>query len=94
MAESTSRASEFPFGGYCVCEEMPVRDEPRQYVFLEYSEQELDATPKYEPVYRPGDLLVEATGHKKHLGADEIVVVRLEDGVVDSVWPEEVRRIT
>ena len=77
----------------CECKEMPRRDEPRQYVFLEYNEQELRATPHFKPKLRPGDLLAEVAGQKRHLGADEIVVVRLEDDVVDSVWPEEVRRI-
>ena len=78
----------------CECKEMPTRDEPRQYVFLEYSPQELAATPDYEPAFCPGEVLAEAPGWKRHLGADEIVVVRLEDDVVDSVWPEEVRRLT
>ena len=78
----------------CECKAMPTRDEPRQYVFLEYNEQELRATPDYQPAFRPGDVLAEAPGWKRHLGADEIVVVRLEDDVVDSVWPEEVRRLT
>jgi hypothetical protein len=72
---------------------MPTRDEPRQYVFLEYNPEELQATPDYVPAFRPGDVLAETPGFKRHLGADEIVVVRLEDDVVDSVWPEEVRRI-
>jgi hypothetical protein len=78
----------------CECKEMATRDEPRQYVFMEYSPQELAATPDYEPTFRPGDVLAEAPGWKRHLGADEIVVVRLGDDVVDSVWPEEVRRLT
>jgi len=69
------------------------RDEPRQYVFIGYNPQELAATPGYEPVFRPGDLLAEDLKAKHHL-ADDIVVVRLEDDVVDSVWPEEVRRLT
>ena len=78
----------------CECKEMPTRDEPRQSVFQEYSPQELAATPDYEPAFCPGEVLAEAPGWKRHLGADEIVVVRLEDDVVDSVWPEEVRRLT
>jgi hypothetical protein len=72
---------------------MPTRDEPRQYVFLEYNPEELQPTPDYVPAFRRGDHLAEAPGWKRHLGADEIVVVRIEDDVVDSVWPEEVRRI-
>ena len=78
----------------CECKEMPARKEPRQYVLLEYNPQELRASPDYVPTFRPGDILAEASGWKRHLGADEIVVVRLVDDVVDSVWPEEVRRIT
>ena len=70
------------------------RAEPRQYVFLAYNPEELAATPDYTPTFRPGDLLAEVPDHERHLGADEIVVVRLHDGVVDSVWPEEVRRLT
>lgn len=72
---------------------MPEREEPRQYVFLEYNPEELRATPDYEPAFQPGDLLGEdmkATFHE----ADDIVVVRLRDGKQDSVWPEEVRRLT
>jgi len=78
----------------CDCQEMPERDEPRQYVFLGYNPEELEATPGNEPTFEPGDLLAEAPGWRRHLGADDIVVVRLEDDVVDSVWPEEVRRLT
>ena len=83
-----------PLSSYGTGKPMPTRDEPRQYVFLEYSEQELRATPHYTPSFQPGDLLAEAPGAERWLGADEIVVARLEDDVVDSVWPEEVRRIT
>lgn len=65
-------------------------EEPTQFVFLGYNPQELEATPSYEPTFRPGEILAEVSDHERHLGADEIVVVRLSDDVVDSVWPEEV----
>ncbi len=68
------------------------RREPRQYVFLAYNPQELQATPNYEPVFRSGDLLAEFEAEFHEAG--DIVVVRLWDSVVDSVWPEEVRRIS
>lgn len=64
--------------------------EARTFVFLEYNPQELEATPGYEPTFRMGDLLVEAPHKIRWLGADEIVVMRVEDRIVDSVWPEEV----
>ena len=83
-----------PLGAWGSGDPMPTRDEPRQYVFLDYSKEEMHATPDYDPVFRPGDLLAEAPGMERWLGADEIVAVRLEDDTVDSVWPEEVRRIT
>ena len=78
----------------CECKEMPTRDEPRQYVFVAYNPGDLETTPDYVPTFRPGDQGAEVPGSKRRLGADEIVVVRLEDDDVDSVWPEEVRRIT
>ncbi len=68
-------------------------DEPRQFVFIEYNRQELETTPHYDPPFQPGDLLGEDL-HAEFHEADDIVVVRLEDGVHDSVWPEEVRRLT
>lgn len=75
--------------------------EPRQYVFLEYNPEELQATPDYTPVFRAGDLLAEAPEHRerwlengKIIQESMLAMVRLEDDVVDSVWPEEVRRLT
>ncbi len=62
-------------------------------MFREYNPQELEATPDYKPAFQPGDYLAEVVDADEHL-ADDIVVVRLEDGVEDSVWPEEVRRIS
>ena len=80
---------------------MSKRTEPKQFVFLEYNPQELAATPDYEPVFRAGNLLAEVPEQReRELGTGKVIassmlaVVRLEDDVVDGVWPEEVRRLT
>ena len=75
--------------------------EPKQFVFPEYNPEELQATPDYTPVFRAGDLLAEAPEHRerwlengKIIQESMLAMVRLQDDVVDSVWPEEVRRLT
>lgn len=80
---------------------MPKRTEPKQFVFLAYNPQELAATPDYKPVFRTGDLLAEVPEQReRELGTGRVIpssmlaVVRLEDDVVDGVWPEEIRRLT
>ena len=80
---------------------MPKRTEPKQFVFLEYNLQELAATPDYQPVFRAGDLLAEVPEQReRELGTGMVIrssllaVVRLEDDVVDGVWPVEVRGLT
>ncbi len=62
------------------------------YVFIRYNPQELADTPDYRPPFRRGDLMARVR-RKKFLGSDELVVVRLKDDLVDSVWPEEVGRL-
>ena len=66
--------------------------ERRLFAFIHYSPQELADTPDYDPQFRPGDVLAKLR-KKKLLGPDEIIVVRLEDDLVDSVWPEEVEQL-
>jgi len=61
-------------------------------VFIGYNPQELADTPAYRPSYRRGDVLARLR-RRRVLGPDEIIVVRLEDDLVDSVWPEEVERL-
>ena len=80
---------------------MPKRTEPKQFVFLEYNPEELAATPDYEQAFQAGDLLAEVPEQReRELGTGRVIassmlaVVRLEDDVVDGVWPEEVRRLT
>ena len=80
---------------------MSKRTEPKQFVFLEYNPQELAATPDYGPVFRAGDLLAEVPEQReRELGTGKLIptsmlaVVRLEEDVLDGVWPEEVRRLT
>ena len=80
---------------------MPKRTEPKQYVFVEYNPAELAATLHYEPIFQAGDLLAEVPEQReRELGTGRIIrssmlaVVRLEDDVVDGVWPEEGRRLT
>ena len=62
------------------------------YAFIGYNPQELADTPHYRPPYRRGDLLAKIR-RRKFLGPDELIVVRLEDDLIDSVWPEEVERL-
>lgn len=69
--------------------EIPGTVERRQFVLVGYNPQELRDTPRYVPTFRPGDVLA-GLRKPKVLGPDEIIAVRLEDDVVDSVWPEEV----
>ncbi|MBI4415387.1 MAG: hypothetical protein HY557_00200 [Euryarchaeota archaeon] len=61
-------------------------------MFIGYNPQELRDTPHYRPSFRHGDLLAKLQ-REKRLGPDEVIVVRLEDGCVDSVWPEEVEEL-
>jgi len=62
------------------------------YVFVGYNRQELADTPGYDPPYRRGDVLARLK-RRKFLGPDELIAVRLEDDLIDSVWPEEVERL-
>jgi len=62
------------------------------YVFIGYNPQELADTPNYRPSFQRGDILARIR-KKKFLGLDEIIVVRLADDLIDSVWPEEVERL-